>query len=308
VKVVVVGGGAMGGLWAALLESTGTEVSVLDVMPAVVEAIRTSGLVVTTADREVEAHPTATVDPADLGPADVVFFFTKAHHTRAAASLARPVVGESTTVVSLQNGWGNSDVIAEAFGPERLVSGVTYHSARVSGPARISHTSQGSTVIGPFADNSDWGRTELVSTLQNSAGIETTTTRSVHTEIWKKVVLNSATLPTAALTGLYAGELGEPGRVLDLVDAIAVESVSILRAAGYDIDVDERVASINGLLARAGRGKPSMLQDVEARRKTEVEVINGAIVRVAERLGLDAPLNRAMVALIGGLERSWVRE
>ena len=121
-------------------------------------------------------------------------------------------------------------------------------------------------------------------------------------------MLNTATLPTSALTGLYAGELGQPGAMLELADAIATESVLILRAAGYDIDADERVAFVNALLGRAGKGKPSMLQDVEVRRKTEVEVINGAIVRQAESLGLDAPLNRAMVALIGGLERSWARE
>lgn len=307
-KVAVIGGGAMGGLWGASLSSRATEVTVVDVMPAVVEAIRTTGLIVTKAERRVETHPAATVDPSDVGHVDVVYFFTKAHHTRDAVSRARPLVNDATTLVSLQNGWGNSDVIAQAYGAERLVSGVTYQSARVEGPARIAHTSQGTTVVGPFAQGSSMDRAELVSKLQNDAGIETTTTPRVYREIWKKVVLNTATLPTAALTGLFAGEVGEPGAVLDLADAIAVESVAILRAAGYDIDPAERVASINSLLGRAGKGKPSMLQDVEAKRKTEIEVINGAIVRQAEALGLDAPLNRAMVALVGGLERSWTHE
>jgi 2-dehydropantoate 2-reductase len=307
-KIAVIGGGAMGGLWAASLTSGATLVTVVDVIPAVVEAIRTTGLAVTTADRRVQTRPAATIDPSDVGPVDVVYFFTKAHHTKDAVSRARPLVDDATILVSLQNGWGNSDVIAQTFGAERLVSGVTYQSARVEGPARIAHTSQGITVIGPFAQGSSMDPAELVSKLQNDAGIETTTTPWVHTEIWKKVVLNTATLPTAALTGLYAGEVGEPGAVLDLADAIAVESVAVLRAAGYDIDPAERVASINSLLGRAGKGKPSMLQDVEAKRKTEVEVINGAIVRQAEALGLQSPLNRAMVALIGGLERSWTHE
>ncbi len=307
-KVAIVGGGAMGGLWAGLLESNGVQVTVVDVMPPVVHAIRASGLIVASPDRQLRVHPAATIDPADVGPVDLVYFFTKAHHTRAAASLARPLVDDATILVSLQNGWGNSHVIAEVLAPDRLVSGVTYQSARVESPARILHTSQGPTIVGPFLEDATGDLSEVVSTLQNNAGIATTTTATVHTDIWKKVVLNTATLPTSALTGLYGGEVGQPGAMLELADAIAVESVNILRAAGYDIDPAERVAFINGLLERAGNGKASMLQDVEARRKTEIEVVNGAIVHQAEMLGLEAPLNRAMVALIGGLERAWSRD
>lgn len=307
-KVAIMGGGAMGGLWAGLLGTADVDVTIVDVAPQVVEAIRSEGLIITSAEGVQHTRPSACGDPADVGVVDIVYFFTKAHHTAAAASLARPLVADDTTVVSLQNGWGNSDVIGKALGEGRLVSGVTYQSARVDGPGRITHTSAGPTTVGPFATDATMARSEVIATLQSRAGIQTTATSGVRTEIWKKVVLNTATLPTSALTGLLAGELGRPGAMLDLADAIAVEAVGILRAAGYDIDADERVAFINGLLGRAGSGKASMLQDVEAKRKTEIDVVNGAIVRQAEALGLDAPINRAMVALVGGLERSWARE
>ncbi|MEO8463246.1 MAG: 2-dehydropantoate 2-reductase [Chloroflexota bacterium] len=306
-RIAIIGGGAMGGLWADRLGSTGAEIAIVDVARSVVDALAAEGLTVVTSDVSSQTNPRATSNPSDVGPVDLVYFFTKAHHTRSAAGTAGPLIDGDTTIVSLQNGWGNADTIAEVLGPDRLVFGVTYQSARVDGPGRVACTSEGPTVLGPYADSSDLGRAALVATLQQDAGLPSTATSSVRTEVWKKVVLNTATLPTSALTGLYAGELGQPGAMLDLADAIAEESVRILRAAGYEIDAAERVAFINGLLGRAGNGKASMLQDVEVRRKTEVEVVNGAIVRQAELLGLDAPLNRAMVALIGGLERTWTR-
>jgi 2-dehydropantoate 2-reductase len=130
----------------------------------------------------------------------------------------------------------------------------------------------------------------------------------VRTEIWRKLVLNAATLPTAALTTLRAGELGVPGPMLDLVDALAAEAVAVAQAQGLAIELDERVERIHATLERAGAGKPSMLQDAEAHRKTEVERINGAVVAAGDASGVAVPLNRAMLALIGGLERSWRRE
>jgi 2-dehydropantoate 2-reductase len=304
-KVAIMGGGAMGGLWADHLQRAGNDVVIVDVAQAVVNAVLSDGLAVTAEEGVRRSQPGATTNIADAGGVDVAYVFTKAHHTRAAAETLLALPNSAATIVSLQNGWGNGDVIASVIGPERLVFGVTYQSARVDAPGAIAHTSSGPTVIGPFVSGAGMDRAEEIAALQSHAGLPTTATDGVKTEIWKKVVLNTATLPTSALTGLFAGELGRPGPMLDLAEAIARESVGILRAAGYDIDPEERVEFINGLLGRAGRGKASMLQDVEARRKTEVEVVNGAIVREADRLGADAPLNRAMVALIGGLERSW---
>jgi 2-dehydropantoate 2-reductase len=142
-----------------------------------------------------------------------------------------------------------------------------------------------------------------------AAGIETTVTADVKTEVWKKLILNCATLPIAALTRLRTGELGKPGPLLDdVLDVLATEAAMVATALGLKIDREERIATIRNLIAGGGAGKASMLQDVEAQRKTEIEVVNGAIVREAGRLGLAVPLNRAMVALVNGLERSWTQD
>jgi len=306
-RVAIVGAGAMGGVWAARLSAAGTPVAVVDVSPNVVAAIATDGLVLQTRDGTETARPQATTRPEDLGPCDVVFFFVKAHHTASAAQFARPLVGSSTTVVSLQNGWGNADVLADTYPPEQIVVGVTYHSATVIAPGRVAHTGKGATYLGPYVAGSPLDRAVVVCQLLGAAGIDTTVTPQVKAEVWKKLILNAATLPTAALTRLSAGDLAQPGPMLDLVDALAAEAVQVARAQGYAIDLAEQTERIHAVLAGAGAGKASMLQDAEARRKTEIEVINGAVVRAAEKVGMDVPLNRAMVALIGGLERGWQR-
>ncbi len=148
----------------------------------------------------------------------------------------------------------------------------------------------------------------LTARLLTAAGWETRASSAVRAEIWKKLVLNAATLPTAALAGLAAGELGVPGPMLDLVDALAAEVVAVARAQDLDLDLAERVERIHTVLAGAGKGKASMLQDVEARRKTEIERVNGAVARLGAELGVPTPLNGAMAALVGGLERGRLQE
>jgi 2-dehydropantoate 2-reductase len=307
-RIAVVGAGAMGGLWAARLRAANQSVTIVDVSQEIVSAVRAGGLTVQTGEGVEVARVEATSEPAAGGPVDLVFFFIKAQHTQAAAELARPLVGPDTIVVSQQNGWGNADILASAFAPAQIVIGVTYHSATVLGPGQVAHTGKGPTVVGPYADGAPLDRAERVGALLSAAGIETTVTPQVKTEVWKKLILNAATLPTAALTRLCAGNLGQPGPLLELVDALAAEAVAVARAQGYEIERQERIERIHTVLAGAGKGKASMLQDVEARRKTEVEVINGAVVRAGEQAGIDVPLNRAMVALIGGLERGWRQE
>ncbi len=307
-RVAIVGAGAMGGLWAARIAATGTPVTIVDVSEALVSAVKAEGLAVQTSEGTEIAHPEATTDAVAAGPADIVFFFVKAQHTAAAATTARPLVGPDTIVVSQQNGWGNADVLAGVYAPAHIVIGVTYHSATVLGSGRVAHTGQGPTVVGPYEDGVDLDRANTVRDLLSEAGIDTTVTATVKTEVWKKLILNAATLPTASLTLLRAGNLGEPGPLLDLVDAVASEAVAVARAQGYDIDRQERIERIHTVLTGAGQGKGSMLQDVEARRKTEIEVINGAVVRAAARHDIAVPLNSAMVALIGGLERGWRQE
>lgn len=301
-RVAIVGAGAMGGVYGAALHAGGVDTTLVDVSVAVCEAVRRSGVVVER-DGRIEAVPVPiTSDPAAVGAVDVVIVFTKCYHTEAAARLAVPLVGPDTAVVSLQNGWGHGDVLAAAFGAERVCLGVSYHSATSLAPGCVVHSTAGPTVLGPLA-----GADELASRTRDvlvAAGLEVRLEPGVRHEIWKKLTLNAASLPTAALTGLTAGALVVPGRMRGLVDAVARETVAVGRAAGFEVDEAERLATIHDLLARAGTGKASMLQDAEAGRRTEIDVINGAVVRVGAEQGVPTPLNSALVALIEGYERA----
>ena len=303
-KRAVVGAGAMGGALAAEAAAAGHDVHVLEVNREMIDTINRVGLTVRSDAGELVQPVRATADAAEIGAVDVVVVFVKAHHTRSAAEAMTPLCGDSTVIASLQNGWGNSDVLAEVHGTRRLVFGVTYHSCSVEGLARIAHTGRGETVIGPYTEGNQ-APTERLAGLLTSAGWPTRIEPEVRTEIWKKVILNAATLPTAALTTLAAGDLARDPEMRALVDGVATEACAVARAMGLDVEVGERITRIHQILEGAGKGKASMLQDALARRKTELEVINEAVVRGGDKYGVAVPLNRALVALVRGLERSW---
>lgn len=307
-KIAVVGGGAMGGALAAEATLAGHGVHVLDVSKSLVERINQEGLEIRGGTDVVTARPAATTDARSVGPVDVVVVFVKAQHTRSAAESLAPLRDEHTIVVSLQNGWGNADVLAEVLGEDRLVFGVTYHSCSSQGPGVVNHSGRGPTYVGSFADTPDAAdASRLAAGFLDSSGWPATVTPNVRQEIWKKLILNTATLPTAALTGLTAGALGVHRDMLEVVDAIARETTAVAGSLGLDIDADERIDAIHTVLAGAGGGKASMLQDVEARRKTEIAVINAAVVRAGAATETPTPLNSMMTTLINGLESSWTQ-
>lgn len=303
-RIAVAGAGAMGSIFGISIAASGNEVLLVDVAEPIVAKATTEGL---TIERDGESRTQvveATTDPAGMDPVDLLFVFVKGYHTASAMDLCAPLVEEGTTVVSLQNGWGNADVVRRSVNDESIVVGVTNNSGTVRKLGRIAHTGVGATHLGPYVEGAGMDRAETVADVLATAGFEVDVQEQVRVEIWKKLVLNAATLPTSALTGLTAGALGKPGEMLDLVDGVAREAVEVANASGQDLDVDERVEFIHALLARAGDGKASMLQDVEAGRRTEIDTINGAVTRLGEEMAVETPLNTTMVALVRGWERA----
>jgi 2-dehydropantoate 2-reductase len=304
-RVAVIGAGAMGSIVGAALIDGGVDTHFVDVSPALIGQLSDKGLRIRRGEQERVLAVHATGDPSEIGPVDAVLFFVKCYHTEAAAELATPLVGPATAVVSLQNGWGNGDVLASHFSAEQLVVGITYHSGTVLDVGLVNHSNvnDAPTFIGPFVGD-DLTATERLAAALRAGGMTVTATSAIRTEIWKKLVLNAGTLATSALTRFTAGALGADAAMHELVDELAREAVAAGRAQGYHVDADERIASIAKILEGAGAGKASMLQDIEANRQTEIAVINEAVVRVADAHGIPVPLNRAMVALVRGYERA----
>ena len=300
-RIAVVGAGAMGSIFGARLAGGGHDVVLVDVARPLVDTINESGVTVVRGEESTNTRVPATTDPSEVGPVDAVVFCVKCYHTASATELARPLVGPDTIVASLQNGWGNGDVLAAAFPPEQVVVGVTYNSGLVVEPGKVVHPADQPTLVGAFADGGDDRPARLAEALQSS-GLDATVASPVRPEIWKKLILNAATLPTAALTGMNAGALTAHESMHELVSETAREATAVAQALGYDIDPQERVEYIHALLEKAGPARGSMLQDFEAGRRTEIDVINGAVVSAADEHGVDVPLNRSYVALVKGWE------
>ena len=301
-RIAVVGAGAMGSIFGAGFKEAGLDTVLVDVAEPLVEKIGRDGVKITRGGEERVVEIDATTDPGSVGTVDMVVFFVKNYHTASAAERSRPLVAPETAVVSLQNGWGNGDVLAQTFEPPQIVVGVTYNSGTVLGLGEVAHPGVGPTYIGPYTGDS-LDLTRRVEEALRQAGFEVHATPKIRQEIWKKLILNAATLPTAALTGMNAGALGQPGPMLDLVDEVTREAVSVAQKLGYDIDLDERIETIHNLLVRAGPTRGSMLQDFEAGRPTEIEVINGAVLKAAQENGVDVPVNRALASLVKGYEQ-----
>lgn len=300
------GGGAMGGMFGAYLARGGHDVTLVDVSRPAIDAINADGLSIEEKDGSVPViRVPATDDPASVGEVDLIVNFVKCYHTEAAITAAQPMMGPQTAILSLQNGWGNVDRIAAVAGRERVLVGLTYHGGTLLGPGRVKHPGTGMTYLGEL----DGGRTERLGRVEaalRDAGIDTTVSDRILDEVWKKLALNCCTLPTSALLGFFAHEMVAYPPARDVMAAILREVVDVAQARGIALDYDERWAAITGLLEKAVGGKASMLQDVQAGRQTEIEVISGAIVRAGAEAGVAVPVNQAMVSLVEALQSKYL--
>jgi 2-dehydropantoate 2-reductase len=294
-KIAIMGAGAMGSLFGAHLAQAGHEVLLVDVDPVVVAAVEADGIVL--GERAVPVAITA--DPAGRDTYDAVLVLVKTYDTAAAAELAAPLVGPATVVATLQNGIGGADVLGEAFGPQRVLAGVTYQGATVLAPGRIRHHMHGETFLGD-----DVAAAAPLAAALTEGGQPAQALDPVAPRIWKKLTNNCMGNCTSALTGMSGGQMAGDDGILALQRAIATEAVAVAAGLGHDLDLEDCVHTNTSVLASSGDGRPSMLQDVEAGRRTEIETLNGAIVRHADALGIDVPVNRAMVALVRGWERA----
>jgi 2-dehydropantoate 2-reductase len=307
-KIAIIGAGAMGSVIGGALAQAGNDVAFVEVAQPVIDAINSRGLIVTDKAGAPQTIPArATSNPADIGPVDLVLVFVKCYHTESAIRGALPLIGPDTVVLSLQNGWGNGPRIAAIVGEEKLLLGVSYHSATVSSPGHVLHVGQGMTFIGEL-NGALTDRLARVANALSLAGLEVTQSTHVLKEIWSKLALNACTLPTSALLRFYAPQLVQHETMLLLMRELLEEVVAVARAQNIPLEFDERWEAITALLKRcAPTAKASMLQDVEQSRPTEIDVINGAIVEAGRRLNIATPYNNGMFWLVKSLEETFQR-
>jgi 2-dehydropantoate 2-reductase len=303
-RVCVVGCGAVGSLFAAgLAQLDDVEVWAYDLDREHVRAINERGLRISGAG-ELEARLRATSDASELPPCDFGIVATKSMHTGAAmAAVAAAFAGGS--VCSVQNGVGNEEAIAEHV--ERVIRGTTFPAGRIVEPGHVQWDVKGDTTIGPFEPSpAAMDEVERLAEACTRGGLPTQAVADARGPQWRKVIFNAATNPVGALTGLTHGQVCEDAALRRLVSGLVDEGKAVAAAQGIELDADpEELIDHAAKPEVAYWHKASMLQDAEARRTTEIDYLNGGIVRFGREHGVPTPLNEAVTALIKGMERAW---
>lgn len=303
-RVCVVGCGAVGSLFAAnLAQLDDVEVWAYDLAADHVRAINEDGLRLSGAG-EVVGRLRATGDASKLPPCDFGIVAVKSMHTRAAAQATVHAFREGS-VCSVQNGVGNEEAIAEVC--ERVIRGTTFPAGHIVEPGHVHWDVKGDTTIGPFEPRpAPLEECERLADACTRAGMPTTALPDARGPQWRKVVFNAATNPIGALTGLTHGRVCEDPELRGLVSRLVDEGKAVAAAQGIELDADpEELIDYAARKDVAYDHKASMLQDVEARRETEIDYLNGGIARFGSEHGVPTPLNEAVVALIKGMEAAW---
>jgi len=302
-RICVVGAGAIGGLFAAhLAQVADLEIWVFDPAREHVDAINANGLRVTGAV-ELTGRVRARTDPSEIPDCALGILATKGTVTEAAISATARIFG-AAAVCSVQNGIGNEEVIADYV--PRVIRGVTLPAGQVVEPGVIRMIGPGPTWIGPFEPRpATPEEIEDLAGWLNESGLETRARADARGAQWTKLLFNACTNPLCALTGLTHGELCDYPPTSDLVDALLREGRAVAETLRIEFEEEDPAELVYSAAKANYRHRPSMLQDVAARRPTEIATLNGGIVAAADEVGVPVPLHRAMVDLIRGVERSW---
>ncbi len=305
-KVCIVGCGAVGSLFAATLARLeDVEVWAYDLDVEHVRAINENGLRLSGAG-ELVGRLEATTDASALPPCDFGIVATKSMHTDAALRAAAHALADGS-VCSVQNGVGNEETIAAHAG--RVIRGTTFPAGRIVEPGHVQWDVTGDTTIGPFEPSpAPMEEIERLAEACTRAGMPTEAVPDARGPQWRKVIFNAATNPVGALTGLTHGQVCEDQGLRRLVSGLVEEGKAVAGAQGIELDADpEELIDYAARPDVAYGHKASMLQDVQARQQTEIDCLNGGIVRFGREHGMPTPLNEAVVALVKGLEESWQR-
>lgn len=301
-KIAVVGVGAMGSVYAGLLADGGNEVWAIDTWGEHVDAIRERGLRVEGASGDRTVRLQATTDAAEVGPVDFVVIATKARDVESAAERARPLLGADTVVVPIQNGLGSADRVAHVLGEERVAIGVAGgFGASMVAPGHVHHNGWQLIRLGERRGKVT-PRIERVAQVWRDAGFQVATFDDVDRLVWEKLVCNAAFSGTCALLETTIGELLADANAWSIAEACAREAFAVARASGIELDFDDPSTYVREFGAKMPDARPSMLLDLLAGRPCEIDVINGAIPTAAAAVGLEAPVNETVAALVRAKE------
>lgn len=294
----------MGSLYGAMLSSLEeNQVFLIDIFKEHVDKINEKGLQVEESGEIVSyKHLKAVLDSKEIGPADLAIIFVKSIFTEAAVLENQSIFDGNTIILTMQNGLGNLDIISRVTKSTKVLGGTTDHGAYLKAPGEICHASIGKTIIGEI-DGSLSSRIKKISENFKASGIETEISENIQGIIWDKLIVNVAINPLTAITSLKNGDLLLYPELLDIMRDAVEETIEIAYAKGIKLSHQDPFKYVKEVCRASAANKSSMLQDILNGRNTEIDMINGAVVREGEERAIPTPVNKTLSELIRYLEK-----
>jgi 2-dehydropantoate 2-reductase len=307
-KIAVLGAGALGCAMGSCLSEAGHEVWLINRRSDQVEAMNKNGLIVRIngVDRSIPVKASRNAQEIFLqaGTVDLIVVLVKSFHTQEAITSATAIVGPETVVLSLQNGLGHEDVLADVVGLDKVLAGKTYAGGVMLAPGKIIRGTEGKeTYIGEL-DGRQTDRVQRIAKVFNNAGLITHISDNIMGTMWEKLLVNVATGALSGITHLTYGDLYQVPEVKACALAAVQEAIDVAKASGIALSITDPEQAWN----KAATGLPpefkaSMLQSLEKGSITEVDYVNGSVVRWGQKCGVPTPVNRTLVACLKGIER-----
>ena len=303
-KIVVVGPGAIGSLFAAYLAKSKEEIWLLDKSSQRAAKLNECGISLEGSSASWQSKPKVTANPQDIGQADLIIICVKSFDTKLAIEKIKPLLNQETKILTLQNGIGNVEIISELVGQERVIAGVTNEGATLIDIGKIRHAGRGETIIGAI-DGKTPVALRTIREIFNKVGFDCIMSRDIKSLLWSKLIINVGINALSAITRLPNGKLIEyEGTKRILRDAVT-EAARIAKRKRVKLIFDDPLAKVEAVCEGTQSNLSSMLQDVLRKKRTEVEFINGVIVRLACELGIDVPTNKFLLDLVKTIESSY---
>ena len=304
-KIAVVGPGALGCLIAgALKNKTKEDIWIYDDSPERAGRIKDKGIRAEGLSGNYQVKVNISADAKDIGACDFVIICVKSYSTEDACKGIKDLVGENTFVVTLQNGIGNIQILNDYFGPERVIAGITNHGSTLMDVGHVKHAGKGETIIGK-SDGKLSGSLRDLQNLLTKAGFETKISKDIDSVIWGKLIINVGINALTAITRLNNGRLTEYEEARSLLRAAVQEAAKIVKRKRIKLAYDDPIQKVESVCKATSANISSMLQDVLNKKRTEIDFINGAVVRQGKALGIATPVNEVLTNLVKAIEASY---
>ncbi|MBI4845172.1 MAG: 2-dehydropantoate 2-reductase [Candidatus Omnitrophica bacterium] len=307
-RIAIIGAGAMGCLLAgSFVKKKHSEVWLLDNDAKRTKKIQESGISVTGISGNFNVKVNITNRSRDISVCDLIIVCVKSYDTESAVKSIEPLLGEDTSVLTLQNGLGNIEMIAEICGREKVIGGVTGHGATLLSEGSIYHAGKGDTVLGRIDGRLTVAMREIRDVF-NRSGFCAKLSKDIYGAIWSKLIINIGINALSAITRLPNESLIEYQQTREIMSMAVAEAVRVAKKNRIKLLYDDAIQKVESVCRATEKNLSSMLQDVLKKKKTEIDYINGAIIRQAKSLNIPVPANMILANLVKAIELEYSKQ